>query len=63
MLTEQQLIKDAETCDRDRFLIRARLMLARLADEERLTLINDLLEGYCRNCGTPDPRCPCANDE
>lgn len=33
--------------------------LATLTDAERLALFRE----YCLNCGCPNPRCPCANDE
>lgn len=63
MMTEEQLVQDAETVERERFIKRARVILVRLTDAERLSLLDNLFDGYCRNCGTPDPHCQCANDE
>ena len=42
-----------------------RLLMPTLYDEHRLTLGCDLMEGYCRHCGSEDPRssCQCWNDE
>lgn len=33
--------------------------IAKLTDEQRMELFRD----YCLECGTPDPRCQCWNDE
>lgn len=63
MIAEEQLVQDTEKLDRDKLLQRLRQLLTRLPDSERLQLIDDVFEGYCRHCGTPDPRCQCWNDE
>lgn len=34
-------------------------LVAKLSDDDRM----DLFGGYCKHCGTDDPRCQCWNDE
>lgn len=36
-----------------------------LLPSERIDLVNDLLDGYCKHCGWADPEgvCQCWNDE
>lgn len=34
-----------------------------MTDDERLELINAIVDGYCTRCGCPYPLCPCWDDE
>ena len=40
-------------------VLKARLVLDRMSDEDRLTAFNH----YCKHCGSSNPACHCSNDE
>lgn len=37
--------------------------ISKMTDEERVNLIDDLMAGYCKDCGCNNPMCQCWNDE
>lgn len=37
--------------------------LTKMSDEERLEFFDLVEDGYCRYCGSDDPKCQCWNDE
>lgn len=40
-----------------------RSLLLVMHENDRLELFSDIMDGYCRHCGTADPKCQCWNDE
>ncbi len=39
------------------------LLLLHMTDSERMQVLSDFDEAYCRYCGTVNPRCQCNNDD
>lgn len=38
------------------------ILLNAMTEQERVDFWQELQDGYCKHCGTDDPRCPCNND-
>jgi hypothetical protein len=47
----------------ENLIITIRELMETMCDEERIDLINCIMDGYCKYCGGKDLPCYCWNDD